>query len=127
MIAQKTEGKLSSSLCRRIRRHRRAFLTYDRLAPIGDRLDQRFAASGMGELDFWQVREAERRHSLLAHPVRSFADVRAKARYLLGYSGNDFLISGEQDVALFLGSMVPANTNESKPGKDESALRQAST
>lgn len=99
----------SAALGRQIRHHRRAYLAYERVAPLADPLDRRYSAKNVAALDLWQGREARRRLNLLAHPVRSLADMRAKAEYLLAYSDSDFLISGEADVAIFLKAMVPAN------------------
>lgn len=115
MIEQNSKSRPSAALCRRIRKHQRAFLTYERLVPFGDPFDRRFFAERREELDLWQDREARRREKLLAHPVRSLTDIRTKVEYLPTYPGSDFLISGEQDVAVFLRSMVPANTNDNEP------------
>lgn len=97
----------SAALRRRIRRHRQAFLAYDRLVPLGDDLDVRFSPDSLIELDRWQSLEARRRRDLLAHPVRSMADMVVKATYLLTYPGSDFLLSGPDDWAVLLNSMGP--------------------
>jgi hypothetical protein len=94
------------ALHRRIMRHRRAFLAYERYAPLGDPIDPRFSAAMLPRLDRWQRREARRRRDLLAHPVRSLADMRAKAGYLLAYPDSDFLIDGPGELALFLRAMA---------------------
>ena len=49
----------SRMLCRKIRRHRRAFLAYDRLAPLGDPVDPRFCPRRIDDLDRWQARETD--------------------------------------------------------------------
>lgn len=96
----------SPSLCRRIRRHRRAFLAYDHLGPFGDPVDARFSPAWLSDLDRWQAREYRRRLELLAHPVLTLADVSAKAGYLLAYPGSDYLISGADELALFLRALL---------------------
>lgn len=109
MTAPRTSSanRPSSALSRRIRRHRRAFLAYDRLGPLGDPVDPRFSAARLHDVERWQRRENHRRLELLDHPVRSLPDMREKVAYLLTYPGSDYLISGEQEVARFLRSMVP--------------------
>lgn len=74
-------------LCRKIRRHHRAFLAYDHLAPFGEPVDPRFCLQKIDGLDRWQARESRRRLYLLAHPVQTFADMLGKANYLLTYPG----------------------------------------
>jgi hypothetical protein len=96
----------SPGLCKRIRRHRRAFLAYDRFGPFGDPADARFSPARLGDLDRWQKRENRYRLDLLAHPVRTLADVRTKAGYLLTYPGSDYLISGPDELLMFLRSLI---------------------
>ena len=105
-----TSRSPSSALSRRIRRHRRAFLAYDRLVPLGDPMDPRFVPSQSFELERWQRRENRRRLELLDHPVRTLADVSAKAFYLLSYPGSDHLVSGEEEVARLLRSLGNARS-----------------
>lgn len=102
-----TPHRPSASLCRRIRRHRRAFLAYDRLVPLGDPVDPRFSSEKLDALERWQDQEYRRRLELLGHPVRSLADMREKAAYLLTYPRGDYLISGPGDLVVFLRSLVP--------------------
>lgn len=94
------------ALRRQILRHRQAFLAYERYVPLGDSLDPRFSPTMLPRLDRWQRREARRRRDLLAHPVRSLADMKAKAGYLLAYPDSDFLIDGPCELALFLRAMA---------------------
>jgi hypothetical protein len=103
-MAARNRGTIGAdpALRRRIMRHRRAFLTYERYAPLADPIDPRFSAAMVSRLDRWQRREARRRRDLLAHPIRSLADIRAKTAYLLTYPESDFLIDGAQELALFL-------------------------
>lgn len=102
----RSAAEADPALRRRIMRHRRAFLAYERYAPMGDSLDPRFSPAMMPRLDRWQRREARRRRDLLAHPVHSLADMRAKAAYLLAYPRSDFLIDGPGELALFLRAMA---------------------
>lgn len=104
-ISQQRSQRPSAALRQRIRRHRQAFLSYDRLVPLGDPLDHRYSPDAAAELDRWQSLEARRRRDLLALPVRSLSDMLMKAGYLLSYPGSDFLLSEAEDIAVFLNSM----------------------
>lgn len=90
------------AISRRIARHRRAFLAYDRLIPLGDPADARFLPAALPQLDRAQAMEARRRRDLLAHPIASLADIRAKAHYLLAYPQSGFLVDGPGELAVFL-------------------------
>jgi hypothetical protein len=89
-----------------MRNHRFAYRTYDRLVPRADPHDPRFDAESAGRLARSQRREARYRHALLSQPILSLADMQAKAGYLLGYAGDDFLISDRDELALLLRAMA---------------------
>ncbi|WP_404404485.1 hypothetical protein [Pelagibacterium halotolerans] len=98
-------SRTGPGLLARIARHRTAWRGYDHLVPRADPLDRRFLPGAAADLGRWQRLESEYRLSLIAHPVRSFDEARMKARYMLTYPGSDYLISGPEELALFLRAM----------------------
>ncbi len=89
-----------------MRNHRFAYRTYDRLVPRADPHDLRFDAEITSRLGRSQRREARYRRTLLSQPVLSLADMHTKARYLLGYSGDNYLISDRDELALLIRAMA---------------------
>lgn len=98
----------SPALAQAIARHRIAYRAYDRLVPRADPYDPRFIPATARRIDKYQRREADYRKQLLSHPIASLADGGAKARYLLDYGGNSYLIGDEEEIVLFLNSLIPS-------------------
>jgi hypothetical protein len=85
--------------------HRAAYRAYDRILPRADPQDDRFDPGAVASIGLRQRREARRRLDLLAHPVGSLADMRAKADYILSHAGDRYLIGEIEELAVFLRAM----------------------
>ena len=88
-----------------MRNHRYTFCCYDRAVPRADPHDPRYDAELVDRLGHYQRREARYRRVLLSQPVRSLADMQTKAEYLLGFAGDNYLISDMDELALLLRAM----------------------
>lgn len=96
----------SVALRRAIFRHRAAYRAYDRLIPLVDPYGASFKPDAVSQVGLAQRREARHRTRLLSHPVSSLADGKAKARYLFGFAGDDYLISDREALLLLLTAMA---------------------